>query len=54
MLLDDLQAVIKWAEYNKMEVNESKFMLLQHGSNENMKNPYNVGEDFTLKKFEFA
>ena len=54
MLLDDLKAVIKWAEDNKMELNESKFMLLQHGSNENMKHPYNISEDFTLKKSEFA
>ena len=54
MLLEDLFAVIKWAEENKMELNESKFMLLQHGKNENMKQPYQVTERILLEKSEYA
>ena len=54
MLIEDLNAVIKWADANKMELNETKFMLLQHGKNEEMKIPYKVNEDLTLESSEYA
>ena len=53
-LLDDLKAVITWAEENKMELNETKFMLLQHGNNVDIKNPYKLSENITLEKSEYA
>ena len=39
-MLEDLKAVINWADVNKMELNEEKFMLLQHGKNNEIKTPY--------------
>ena len=36
-LQEDLQAVIKWASANNMELHEGKFELLQHGSNDDLK-----------------
>jgi len=36
-LQEDLQAVIKWAAVNNMELHEGKFELLQHGRNEDLK-----------------
>ena len=53
-LIKDLQAVITWAEENKMELNEKKFMLLQHGNKADIKNPYQINENFTLEKSEYA
>ena len=46
-------AVIAWSE-KKMELNEVKFMLLQHGKHEEMKLPYRVNEDLLLEQCEFA
>ena len=54
MLLADLQAVMDWADINKMELNESKFMLLQHGNNEEAKTPYKISETVTIEKAEYA
>lgn len=54
LLLEDLIAVIEWAEHNKMELNEAKFMLLQHGKHEDMKLPYQVNENLLLEQCEFA
>eukprot|EP00116_Pleurobrachia_bachei_P013509 sb/3473771/ len=39
LLLDDLNNVKKWASDNKMELNENKFQLLQHGPNAELKGP---------------
>ena len=54
MLLEDLMAVIEWADENKMELNETKFMLLLHGKNQAMKLPYKVSETILLEQSEFA
>ena len=47
LLQEDLQAVIQWALENNMELNESKFQLLQHGKSTDLKQPYSLpsGED---------
>ena len=39
-LQEDLCAVVRWAVANNMELNESKFQLLQHGKNPELKKPY--------------
>ena len=39
-LQEDLCAVARWAVANNMELNESKFQLLQHGKNPELKKPY--------------
>ena len=53
-LIEDLKAVIAWAEENKMELNDTKFMLLQHGNKEDIKIPYQISENVTLEKSDFA
>ena len=39
-LQDELDLAIKWAEANNMELNHSKFQLLQYGKEQNLKIPY--------------
>ena len=41
-LQEDLCAVVRWAVANNMELNESKFQLLQHGKNPELKQPYTL------------
>ena len=53
-LLEDLNAVIKWADDNKMQLNESKFMLIQHGKNEAIKQPYRISDQILLEQAESA
>ena len=53
-LMEDLNAVLKWAEDNKMELNDTKFMLLQHGKQDNLKQPYRINENVILEKAEYA
>ena len=42
LLQEDLQAVIKWSFDNNMELNETKFQLLQHGKNSELKQTYTL------------
>ena len=42
LLEEDLHAVVKWAADNNMELNESKFQLLQHGKRDNLKESYSL------------
>ena len=42
LLQEDLEAVVKWSLDNNMELNPSKFQLLQHGKNEDLKLPYTL------------
>ena len=42
LLLDDLHHVKEWANENQMELNEKKFQLLQHGTNGELKQPYEI------------
>ena len=51
---EDLKAVISWAEENKMELNDTKFMLLLHGNKEDIKIFYQISENVTLEKSDFA
>ena len=53
-MLEDLKAVINWANMNKMELNEEKFMLLQHGKNNEIKTPYRINENLLLQQSEYA
>ena len=53
-LIEDLNAVLKWAEDNSMQLNDTKFMLLQHGKNENLKQPYRINENVLLEQCEYA
>ena len=41
-LMDDLQNVFSWALENSMELNDTKFQLLQHGKNSELKQPYRL------------
>ena len=54
MLQEDLIAVIKWADDNRMQLNDTKFMLLQHGQNDNLKQPYRINENVLLEQSENA
>ena len=42
LLQEDLLAVIRWANSNNMELNESKFQLLQYGKNQDLMQPYQL------------
>ena len=42
LLQEDLVAVVEWADRNNMELNESKFQLLQHGRNLDLKTDYQL------------
>ena len=42
LLQEDIEAIVKWATENNMELNPSKFQLLQHGKNEDLKLPYTL------------
>ena len=46
----DIKAVMKWAGNNKMELNKSKFQLLQHGNKAELKTPYEIDETVVLEK----
>ena len=37
-----------WAKENSMELNGKKFQLLQHGANEALKQPYDIGDGITI------
>ena len=39
-LMEDLKAVLQWTEDNSMKFNADKFQLLQHGNDQNLKQPY--------------
>eukprot|EP00116_Pleurobrachia_bachei_P013467 sb/3473729/ len=40
LLLEDLGEVFNWATENRMELNDTKFQLLQHGKATHLKKPY--------------
>ena len=42
-LIIDIQSLLSWTEINAMKFNEDKFQLQQIGSNEQLKQPYNLG-----------
>ena len=42
LLQEDLYAVVRWAIINNMELNETKFELLQHGKSDHLKEPYTL------------
>ena len=42
LLQEDLHAVVTWANSNNMELNESKFQLLQHGKIKELQEPYTL------------
>ena len=48
LLLNDLNHVRDWAKENSMELNGKKFQLLQHGANEALKQPYDIGDGITI------
>jgi len=53
LLQEDLNAVLEWADYNNMELNEDKFQLIQHGSLAQFKcdelnNPYRTSTGASL------
>ena len=47
-LQEDLNAVVKWAKDNNMELNEKKFELLHHGYNEPLKEDYTLPSGKTI------
>ena len=46
----DIKAVMEWAKNNKMELNKTKFQLLQHGNKPEFKTPYNIDETTKIEK----
>ena len=48
----DIKSVFEWAKKNKMELNKTKFQLLQHGNKKNLKTPYKLDENITIEKSE--
>jgi hypothetical protein len=46
--------VLKWADDNKMQLNDTKFMLLQHGKHDNLKQPYQINDNVVLEQSEYA
>ena len=48
-LQKDLHSAIIWALLNNMEINKDKFVLLQYGLDEDLKNHYKLDEESTLK-----
>ena len=51
-LQEDLCAVVRWAVANNMELNESKFQLLQHGKNPDLKQPYSLPSGASISSDE--
>ena len=49
-LQKDIQAAIMWSLLNNMELNKDKFMLIQYGTNEELKQTYSLGTGMTLNK----
>ena len=49
-LQKDIQAAIMWSLLNNMELNKDKFMLIQYGTNEELKQSYSLGTEKTLEK----
>ena len=49
-LQEDLNISIQWSEENNMELNKTKFQLIQYGDDENLKEPYSGGINVTLIK----
>ena len=48
-LQKDLHSAIIWALLNNMEINKDKFVLLQYGCDEDLKNHYKLDEESTLE-----
>jgi hypothetical protein len=48
LLQEDLHAVVRWATINNMELNESKFQLLQHGKNQELQKPYKLSTGLVI------
>lgn len=48
-LQQDLEAAIMWALLNNMMLNEDKFMLIQYGSNKELKQDYTISTGNNLK-----
>ena len=48
LLQEDLHAVVRWATNNNMELNESKFQLLQHGKNQDLQEPYKLSTGLVI------
>ena len=49
-LIEDLEAVLQWTEDNSMKFNADKFQLLQHGRDNELKQPYNLPGDQILEQ----
>ena len=48
LLQEDLHAVVRWATNNNMELNESKFQLLQHGKHQDLQKPYKLSTGLVI------
>ena len=47
---EDKQSVMNWAKNNKMELNKTKFQLLQHGTKNDLKTPYKLDNNIEIEK----
>ena len=46
---EDMLAVTEWAVTNKMELNKLKYQLIQYGTNDELKLPYEIDENTEVK-----
>ena len=51
-LKEDLRAVLEWTKDNSMEFNSGKFQLLQHGRDNNLKQPYELADNIVVEQSE--
>ena len=47
---EDIKSVMNWAKNNKMELNKSKFQLLQHGNKNDLKTSYKIDQQVEIQK----
>ena len=50
LMEEDIKSVMNWAKNNKMELNKSKFQLLQHGHKIELKTPYKIDQEVEIQK----
>ena len=51
---EDMLAVTEWAVRNKMELNKLKYQLIQYGTNDELKLPYEIDENTEVKHSEYV
>ena len=50
LLQEDINLAVKWSRDNNMELNKKKFQLMQYGTKNELKLPYDIGQETPLEK----